>query len=319
MKPSELEPNLANCELALHPETLAVVTTTYYPKWYPGEIKDQGNTDKVRGDLALKTISKARDLGHYVLVIDGTGEESSFWSALRSTGVNTESQIEKGMDPARQQAFTRASEQEKVKVIAWLEPEKESMVDPHCLWPASLAVLNGDYDLVIPARDERGFATYPEYQSKYEKRANDRFNNILETAGLHTADDSALDAWFGPRVFNKDILSYFTGEYSFRGVDDTSAIKDMYANVKTSNYNSATFFPIIRSIFEGKKVGSVIVPYRHPPEQTANEINNAEMEQKRHGQYVNIITACLHYVRYLLEMSMDSRKKSRIQTINNKT
>lgn len=316
MKPAELEPNLVNCELALHPEVLAVVTTTFYSHWYPGELRGKDDTDKIRGDLALYTVSKAHDLGHNVIVVDGTGEKSPFWSALELIGVIVESQKENGMDPARQQAFVLASEKEQVKVIAWIEPEKVSMTDPNCLWPASLAVLDGTYDLVIPRRDEVSFVTYPDYQSKYEKRANDRFNNILETSGLHTADGSLLDAWFGPRIFNKELLQYFTGRYDFKGTPEMGAVQNMHAKVKPGNYNSATFFPIIRALFEGKKVGSVTIPYRHPLEQTKNEMNNPKMEEKRHDQYVNIITACLHYVRYLSELSITTSKRSRISPIN---
>lgn len=311
MRSRELEESLSNSELARHPDLLAVVTATFYPGWYSGDTANQGDTQelhniKIRGDLALKTLTKARNLGHYVLVVDDTGENSAFRSALSDLDIKVESQVDKGMDPARQQAFSRAAEQDSVKVITWVEPEKESMVDRECLWPAALAVLNKTYDLVIPARDEAGFATYPDYQVNYEKRANTRFNEILRIAELLKPNDPDLDAWFGPRVFNKELLPYFTGKYDFRQDAESEAIKELYKHIKPGNYNSATFFPIIRALYEKKKVGSITIPYRHPKIQTESETNDPAMEDKRHGQYMNIIVASIHYIHHLLN------QKSRI-------
>ena len=311
----ELEPRFVNCELVQHPESLAMVTTTFYKQWFDGD-SDVTNTDKIRGDLALRTIQKAANLGHQVVVVDGSPAESPFYSAVRKfieIKVVNEDKEHQGMDPSRQYGFELASRLSGVKVIAWIEPEKESMATRGCLWPAVLAVLDGTYDLVIPARDTEAFATYPPYQTDYEKRANTRFNSILRMSGLLKPDDIDLDAWFGPRVFSKALLPYFMGRYDFRKDVKSEAIVELYKHIKPGNYNSATFFPIIRALSDDKKVGNLIIPYRHPKTQTESETNDPIMQEKRHAQYMNIVTACLHYVRYLTEERIPTNNpKSRI-------
>ncbi len=329
MKKLELEPDLANCELAQHPESLAIVTTTFYKKWFDGD-PDITNTDKTRGDIAFLTIQKATNLGHQVVVVDGSPVDSPFYQAIRKIpGIKVfdEDAEHRGMDPSRQYGFELASQLEGVKAILWTEPEKEDLIRPECLWPAVLAILRDQYDLVIPARDDAGFATYPDYQVAYEKRANGFFNRILKiitkpkgflefiTRKLRKGDIPSLDAWFGPRVFKPEHLSYFSGKYEFAGMpkeesvdteSDPPAVPAMHMHVKTNKYNSATFIPILKLAHDGKRIGSVTVPYRHPKIQTDNEKDNLDMQLKRHDQLMNIITASLHYARYLLN------KKSRL-------
>lgn len=334
MKKLELEPDLANCELAQHPESLAIVTTTSYKNWHIGDLNST-NTDQTRGHLALSTIQRAVRLGHQVVVVDGSPQDSEFYHAIRKIdGITVvgEDAEHRGMDPSRQYGFELASQLEGVKAILWTEPEKEDLIRPECLWPAVLAILRDEYDLVIPARDDAGFATYPDYQVVYEKRANGFFNRILEiitkpkgflefiTRKLRKGDIPSLDAWFGPRVFKPELLSYFSGKYEFAGMpkeesvdteSDPPAVPALHMHVKTNKYNSATFIPILKLAHDGKRIGSITVPYRHPAIQTKNETDNPEMKFKRHDQLMNIITASIHYARYLLN------KNSRITPLDN--
>ena len=178
------EIDIRDNELAKHPEQLGVVTTTYYPNWYRGELKSDEDTDKVRGDLALTTLTKSHHLHHPTWVIDGTGENTPFWEELHKLNINVFPQQQKGMDSARQEGFKLAGDDQLVSVITWTEPEKVSFLDQACLWTATLPVVRGTYDLVIPARDEKGFMSYPAFQASSEKRLNARFNKLLHIPSL---------------------------------------------------------------------------------------------------------------------------------------
>ncbi len=65
----------------LNPRSIAVVTTTFYPTWYPGEVRGKTTPDKIRGDLALQTITEAKKRAHQLVVIDGTGASTAFREA----------------------------------------------------------------------------------------------------------------------------------------------------------------------------------------------------------------------------------------------
>ena len=316
MTKQELHPDLANCELARHPESLAVVTTTFYPDWYSGDLNSPDHTDKIRGDLALQLLTQSQELGHSTLVVDGGDEGSDFRSALNELDVQVLTQKERGMDPARQEAFQAAAELDQVKIIAWSEPEKISFLTPTCLWQATQAMLKEGCDLVVPARDEESFSTYPAAQVAYETRANTRFNHLLRISDLLPPNDPDLDAWFGPRIFRKEFLPYFMGRYQFEA--SSGAAADFHSHVNTGASNSATFFPIIRALHEGKKVGSVTIPYRHPGIQTDNEVDNPAMDDKRHIQYMSIVTASLHYIQSLRDSSNPPRQTRMTQLDNSR-
>ena len=61
-------------------KNVAIVLITRYPKWRGGE-QNINNTDKVRGDLALKTIEESLKLGCSVILAD-YGSSKSFKKAL---------------------------------------------------------------------------------------------------------------------------------------------------------------------------------------------------------------------------------------------
>src|SRR3989344_5960685 len=53
------------------PASIAICMITHYPHWYRGKLRSIKNSDKIRGDLALETIQKAKNLGYEVVVADG--------------------------------------------------------------------------------------------------------------------------------------------------------------------------------------------------------------------------------------------------------
>lgn len=150
-------------EIEIDPRSVAVVTTTFYPNWYPGPSSESENSDKVRGDLALRMLSEARSKSFQLVVVDGSNNQM-FKEVLRRIDINPLPETEKGMSASRQQGFSEAHILEGVKVICWLEPEKVS-ISRDCLPEAVIPILRGEADIVVPKRNEDLFKkTYPDLQ-----------------------------------------------------------------------------------------------------------------------------------------------------------
>lgn len=281
-------------ELEVEPHSVAVATTTFYPRWYPGEIQDHDLTDKVRGDLALKLIKEAAGKGYQIALVDG-GSSQEFLSEVGLMNVVVRPELERGMSASRRQAFEAARILKGVKVICWTEPEKISIIRD-CLPNAVLPILNGEADIVVPARNDLSFQSYPDYQAEEEKRANREWNAILKARGFLPKDDPDLDVWFGPKFFRNapEILRLFLDKYEFRKRDlplDKIIDPELWPN--------ATFLPIVAALHRGFQVKSVPVPYIHPKEQTEIEINNPLFVRKRDIQRKNIIVNTIHFIKML--------------------
>lgn len=283
----------------LHPEEVAIVTSTFYRGWYPGEVESEPTADKIRGDLALQTIQTAMEKGYHLVVVDGHVNDS-FVEALSNLGVTTLEEEEQTMSGARQQGFQEAAAISNVKVITWTEPEKVSIVQD-CVATCVLPILDGEADIVVPKRDETAFAAYPDYQVDDEKLSNKRWNRALRSAGLLHKDEEDLDAWFGPRFIRNDpaLVKLFCDSYEFepRLDDTTSEPIALDKLVRPELWANATFLPIIAALEKGYKVKSVDVEYRHPSKQTAVEQGSAEYQRKRAVQRRNIITSTVHLLR----------------------
>lgn len=281
-------------EVEVEPRSIAIATTTFYPKWYPGEVGDHYVVDKVRGDLALHLVREAQDKGYFVAVIDG-GSSLAFKSEMEKTGVAVQPEVGRGMSASRRQVFIEASNSKGVKVICWTEPEKVSIVRD-CLPNAVLPILNGETDIVVPARDKVSFQSYPDYQAEEEKRANREWNAILKARGFLPEDSPDLDVWFGPKFFRNDpeIIELFLNKYEFRKRElklDKIVDPELWPN--------ATFLPIVAALHRGLRVKSIPVPYTHPKEQTEIEINNPLFVRKRDLQRKDIIVSTIHFIKML--------------------
>lgn len=293
---------ISSPEREIDPKSIALVTTTFYPKWSPeGDV----SVDKVRGNLNILMLNEAKRKGYRVVVVDG-GSSSGFVDRLKEEGIAPIPETEHSMSGSRRQAFNEGSALEGVKVIAWAEPEKVSIARD-CLPEAVRPILDGRADIVIPKRGEESLRTYPAYQVEYEQKANKLFNGILRKHGLLPEDVEDLDVWFGPRFFKNDpeLISLFTDKYEFdkRKLElDEIVDPDLWAN--------AIFIPIIAALKNGYRVESVTVPYRHPPEQTALEKDDEKFRRKRDIQLKNIITVAMHFVRNLEQNPKSRLRKS---------
>ncbi|HLD26555.1 MAG TPA: hypothetical protein VJB63_01185, partial [Patescibacteria group bacterium] len=55
---------------SFNPSTIAIATTTSYPRWYRGKLRSIKHTDKIRGDLALIFVQKATEAEYQTIVAD---------------------------------------------------------------------------------------------------------------------------------------------------------------------------------------------------------------------------------------------------------
>jgi hypothetical protein len=283
-------------EASLHPQAIGIATTTFYPKWFPGEAGDNPISDKVRGDLALQTIHQAASQGFQVEVVDG-GSSSVFLESIAAPGVIIEVEQEKGMSASRRQSFEAISAREGVAIICWTEPEKVSIVRD-CVDLAVQPIIDGKADIVVPTRDKKAFSTYPEYQVEFETTSNKIWNNILRRHNLLAPGAEDLDAWIGPRLFKNDpaIVRLFTDKYRFITEKQSGIEKEA-----PELWPNAIFLPIIAALKQGYRVQGVPVSYVHPSEQTNNERDSEEFREKRRRQQEVILKSTVHFVRHLEE------------------
>lgn len=296
-------------EIEIDPRSVAVVTTTFYPNWYPGSAPESKNSDKVRGDLALRMLSEARGKSFQLVVVDGANNQM-FKEALRRIDTNPLPETERGMSASRQQGFKEAHILEGVKVICWLEPEKVS-ISRDCLPEAVIPILKGETDIVVPKRNEDLFKeTYPDYQVKFEQDSNRIWNAILRKYGLRSKSDPDLDVWFGPKFFRNDpaLLSLFTDKYSFEPNPDLQ----LHKIIKPELWPNVISFPVIVALHNRFRVLSLEVPYKHPAEQTALEQNSNEFRRRREVQQRNIIISSEFFVRSLLGLKTDTGRIKKV-------
>lgn len=308
ISPIEQNPNQFP-EILFNPQSVAIVTGTFYPNWYKGDVREPLSSDKLRGDLALESFHACRENNFRLIVIDG-GSSTDFQETLRSNDITFFPQEQKGgSGPARRQGIKYAQTLNEVKVIGQTEPEKISIFFD-CAKIASLPILRGEADIVMPSRYPEGFSTYPKLQAEQEQKANKLYNAILRRYGLLKTEDRDLDIYWGQSFFaNKpEITILFENIYQYRK-DKTSL--DKWINVDM--YSGPLYFPIIEALHLGLEVKSVTVPYFHPQSQTSFEEGKPEFDKKRYVQRRTIITELVHYIRLL---QANPNRPSRLSKIN---
>lgn len=279
----------------LNPKSVVITTSTLYPQWTDDKTVKIDQSVQVRGGLAIEMIKQSVSRGYQVVVVDGgSGEE--FINNATSSGATVFNQQEKGMSPSRRQAFREASVLKDCKIICWTEPEKTSLITD-CLPKVLAPIINNEADIVIPKRDEAAFLTYPDFQSKYEKMANRMWSDLLRKYGLLPTESDDLDVFFGPRIFKNDpkMLSLFLARYEFN-----QDIPLFLKNVQPEDWTNATYLAIPAALNDGYKVdGSVVVPYRHPQNQTDLETDSDYFRQKRVHQLKSIVATTSEFLKLM--------------------
>src|SRR3990167_8382447 len=276
---------------------IAVVLITRYPKWRAGK-GNINNTDKVRGDLALKTIEEALKLGCSVVLADYGSSKKFKKELLKFQGLVLTHRRSSKRSKGRRLAIKTAVKIPGIEAVVLTEAEKVSLITD-CLNQVVAPIIQGKADIVILKRNEKLFKeTYPNYMYESEIEGNETFNEELKSHKLINPHES-FDMFFGPRVFKNDkkILAIFMKEYIFK-VDHLAFPKWYFDAEELSNTN---FFPAVAALRKGYKVISVEVPFKYPHIQKLNEEgkNRHFFEEKRKMQRIAITIELLHFVSYL--------------------
>lgn len=144
---------------SIDPSTIAICMITKYPKWYQGGAKSPTSIDKVRGDLALKTIKTAVEKGCQTLVGYHPGSVEFNKQLDQIPGVILLKRTTKKSSPSKRQLIKKASDLNGVKVIVLTEPEKLSFIKD-CLVTTVSPIINDEADVVIPKREEKLFCPH---------------------------------------------------------------------------------------------------------------------------------------------------------------
>ncbi len=301
-----------NQEIKFIPQELAISTTVHYPGWYAGEVDwtdKKRLSDKVRGDIALETIQKAKDKGYQIIVVDS---EASliFTQKLNELEIRRLSEEKRGMSAGRQLGFKEASAIKNVKYLCWTEPEKISLIDylPDLVRP----IIDGTADVVIPKRREKEFQeTYPDYQIYFEKQSYHLWSNMLRKFGILPENTEDLDTFFGPKIWRNmpEVSEIFLTEYVYIKNHERSSIFNK--SYRPDQYSNSTQFPIIMALFKKLRVINVEIPYKHPERQTKIESDNDAFREKRLNQQRQIIRTCADFCRRLVGTESNTFLQSR--------
>lgn len=276
------------------PKSIAIGTVTYYPKWYRGRLRSIKHTDKIRGDLALEFITRAKQIGMQVVVVDGKSSKT-FKNTLKNIpGVIIKNRNSPKRSPAKRQAFKTASKIDGVKVIVATEPEKTSVLDS--LEQIVTPILENRADFVIPKREEKLFeSSYPEYMVESEQEGNSLYGEYLKANGI-MGKDADYDFFFGPRAFKNDrkILSLFMKKFKIKTGDDNLS-KDLF---DAEEYSNAQYFPLVLALKKKMRILSVEIPFVYPKLQKENEeVGQRELFiEKRKNQRLSLILELIYFL-----------------------
>ena len=269
-----------NSVLRVNPELIAIAATTLYPNWYPGPLENIGDTDKVRGDLALELVRIVKMAGYQLVIADGASSEA-FKQELSELKVLVVSRNNPQRAMGRKLAIQKAAKLDGVKVIIRTEPEKISIVEMFAQTIA-LPIINGEVDIVVPNREDNHFRqSYPGYMYDSEKIWNKKYNHLLHKTGL-LPPNQILDIAFGPVALRNDQLI-------------TSLFEE---------YSEAQTFPLVKALSFGLRILTIEIPFAYPPTQKQNENTEeggakAKFIEKRNQQRKTALTELTDYIRLL--------------------
>lgn len=286
-------------KLRFNPQEIVIALITSYPDWYDGRLRNIKDTDKIRGDLALDTISKAREEGYTVVVGDWQTPQSFHIEVRKILDTVLIKRRSSKASPGKRQVLKRVRMISGIKVIVLTEPEKTSLIED-CMSFIIDPILKGRADIVIPKRNEELFKkTYPSFQYESETEGNRTYNEELIAHKLIALDGNSLDMFFGPIVFvnNEKIFSLFVKRYHFTP-NDKSKHHQLFDVEGSSNVN---FFPIVQALRKGYKVLSVEVPFEYPILQRQNEERGDKQffMNKRRNQELGLVSELRYFLSHL--------------------
>lgn len=282
-------------ELEINPRSVAITAITFYPNWYPGEVQGNADTDKIRGDLALESIRKAKQIGYQAVIADGPSSPA-FKDNLAGLGVEVLERDKMQRAVGGRQTIERASTLDEVRVILRTELEKVSLVED-CVSLIAQPILEGRADIVVPKRNEELYVeTYPDYMHASETKGRRLFNNLMHKVGL-LPEDQTLEFLFGAVALSNDpnILALFMEQYAFQGPRVGG-----WKYIEPEEWSDIQLFPIVKALYLGYRVEGVEVPFRYPLKQRENEeLNRDNFAEKRKQQRMGLISELIQFLRTL--------------------
>lgn len=247
----------------MHTKVILATTTSYR------------STADIRYQLALKTVRLARLHGYYMVIVDASEGDFAI-KRMSRLGATVFSQHRPGIGASRRQVFFYAREkviQIGIPVIIWLEPEKYDLIQwiPRLIEP----IEHGVADIVLMARTETSWQTYPAFQRVSEERINALYNSVMgRYAGSVPFDPAA-----GPVAFRSQFAKYFTRT---DGRLLTPPVPDTYIT---------HYAPMIAVCEGGARLASVPIDFKYPHRQRAIEEGPLAilMAKKRQRQMEDIM------------------------------
>lgn len=291
---------------------LVIATNFLYKKYQSlaqGAQRDTGDTDGIRGDLALEFLKKSLNSGVRVVASDA-GSSADFLSELekfKDKGLTLIASTTPARASQRRAAFQTAISLSEGKVIIYTQPEKASLVDYFI--EISKPILEDKADIVVPKRDPKFFEqSYPPYMRESELRVNKTYDWLMQRAGLMKKDES-FDWFFGPVVFKNapEIAVLFLKMYDLSN-NITSRIG---AQSNPDIHSGSHYFPIIEALFRGFRVVSVEIPFKYPPTQKANEMSEEAGNSFQNKRSLDAAAYRLEAIHFLAFLKKDPRSKIR--------
>ncbi len=229
--------------------------TTYYK-----------SVEETRFKLACKTISSAISAGYAVVVVDGS-PDTSMKEKFTTLGAKVFPELHRGLGPCRRQSYFHAVEvcnQGEYGAVLALEAEKDlAQFVPEIMEPLHKRGAH----VVLPARTEKGWASYPEFQVTSEKAANAVYEEAIGFGD---------DIFFGPVLFVPEpgVSGYFLSQKAAKlGFPDTYA---QHLGVILARHHS-----------QRVRVANVPIDFLYPEIQKEEELGkfNEDMLKKRKDQF----------------------------------
>ncbi|OGK21889.1 hypothetical protein A3C23_00895 [Candidatus Roizmanbacteria bacterium RIFCSPHIGHO2_02_FULL_37_13b] len=279
-----------------NPSSIAIALITYYPKWYRGKLRSLGATDKIRGDLALRTVEQGVKKGYQIIIVDGTSSRSFKTDLRRFSSVHLIKRRINKASPAKRQAIKRAASIDGVKAIVLMEPEKTDLIENHIEMIVK-PILKNYADIVIPCRNDDFFRkTYPDYMYKSEVEGNFMYNQILKSTNFLQKKASDFDFFFGPRAFKNErgVVKLFLKKAKLK--INNEIINKLIIDPEI--YSNSLYYSVIQALKKKLKVLSIEIPFKYPTIQKENEEKGDRdfFMEKRNNQQLRLIVELLCFM-----------------------
>ena len=226
--------------------------------------------------MALKLFENAEKLGIKCVIVDGGSNKTFLEKVSEYKNVELSAQTARGMGAGRREALSIASEEfsnpASKHFFLWVEPEKDGLITEENLSKMIESLREGNSDIVVPLRGEKGMDSLPRFQAWIEERANKKASQLIGKNVTEEEAEGVWDIWFGPKMFNQKGLKYFL-EYKGELDKWDSVIK-----------------PVMEAYEGGAKIASVPVDFAYDESQKSNEENDRNFKMKRIEQYAMILS-----------------------------